>query len=81
VTARAGNAAGERPQKSEAAALRIDPCQLSSRGARASKPASFLAQTKALALNHQGVTVVKPAIEDRRGEDVVTEDGAPCVTS
>src|SRR5215470_5840773 len=37
----------------------------------------FLAQAKALALNHQGVAVMKQAVENRGGEDVVAEDGAP----
>ena len=37
----------------------------------------LLAESIAFALNHQGVAVMEQAIEDRRGEDVVAEDGAP----
>ena len=37
----------------------------------------LLAQSIALALDHQRVTVVQEAIEDRRGQHVVTEHRAP----
>ena len=45
----------------------------------AAKQASllFLTQPIALALNHQRVTVMEQAIEDRGGEDLVAKDGAP----
>lgn len=37
----------------------------------------FLTETVAFALDHQRVTVMEQAIEDRRGEDFVAKDGAP----
>src|SRR5262245_61862025 len=37
----------------------------------------FLTQTIALTLDHQRVAVVQQPIEDRRGQDIVAEDGSP----
>jgi hypothetical protein len=37
----------------------------------------LLAQSVALTLDHERVTVMEQPVENRRGEDVVAEDGAP----
>src|SRR5205807_765740 len=37
----------------------------------------LLAQSEAVALDHERVTVMEQPVENRRGEDVVAEDGAP----
>jgi len=48
---------------------------------RGISPALPLFQSVAVALDHQGVTVMQQSVENGGGEDVIAEDGARCVTN
>ena len=65
-------------RSSDAARQRMGHDQPSFRGAWPSSPAFFFCRNRlALALDRQRVIVMKQAIEDRRGEDVVAEELRP----
>lgn len=47
------------------------------KGSSRASPPLLLLQSIALALDHQRVAVMQQAVENRGGEDLIAEDGAP----